>query len=140
MKHLDRNALRALVKQGEQAREEVSRRQAERRDRINRKLIGRTFKRRNSYGTPGEFWYLYGQIVNVAGGNVRMRTFEWAADGKIMIEQDGVVCGETFPPTEWTEIPLDEFKEAWNSVCSRLDALSSRIEKDASRSTKRRVR
>lgn len=140
MKHLDSNALRALVKQGEQAREEVSRRQAERRDRINRKLIGRTFKRRNSYGTPGEFWYLYVQIVNAAGGDVRIRTFEWSADGKIMIEQDSVVCGETLPRPEWTEIPLDEFNAAWNSVRSRLDALSARIEKDASRSTKRRSR
>lgn len=82
----------------------------------HKKLIGRCFKYRNSYGSGDKGWWLYGKVVGVSQGYcgpddvfVAMRKIQKCTYKKISFEDKCSMGGERLDG--WIEISESEFNK-----------------------------
>lgn len=95
--------------------------EAEKKDRAkeNRRLIGKTFKYRNS-GGGGDQWWLYAKVQGIKDGSLLLFKFEetpWGIQIEIDYPRPSLTDG-------YTEIPMSEFKAAWKLLQARLSAVT----------------
>jgi hypothetical protein len=96
--------------------------EAERKERAkaNRKLVGKTFKYRNS-GGGDEQWWLYAKVQGAKDGNLLLFKFEqtpWGHQIEISNPRPRLTDG-------YVEIPAAEFKAAWRDTLSILNAVTA---------------
>ena len=124
MKDRTEQQLRELQHQGISAGNELRRREYEKRDRENAALVGKTFRYRNSYGTPDEGWWLYGRVTGAEDGNVNMFRFQTDCHGRREREPAHTSLSER-RLEGWKEIPADEFEAEWRKLLDRLHAAAT---------------
>lgn len=94
----------------------------------NKKLIGKTYKYRNSYGGGEEGWWLYVQIVGVDGTSLLTDNFEYTSHNKVEISQETRSCyyGSGLD-NSYQEIPLKEFHKAKKDILAKMNLINAII-------------
>lgn len=93
--------------------------EAKERAKANRKMVGKTFKTRNS-GGGDDGWWLYGKVQGTKDGQLLMFTFEQTPWG-IQIE---ISHPRTSLNPGWLEIPKSEFLREWGQIKNLLNAVA----------------
>ncbi|MBS0251476.1 MAG: hypothetical protein JSS54_17620 [Proteobacteria bacterium] len=102
------------------ARDALAEAERAEKDRQNAKLVGHTFKARNSYSCPEgpkDYWPLYGLVLSAEDGGVWMFEFQRDKYGKFEIEPN-VLRPSLFHGYE--EIPRRSFDAAWRKFSDDL--------------------
>lgn len=116
---MDKTALETEIRRLQNQKYKIE--NAERR-KANSKLIGKTFRYRNSYGGTGRDWWLYARVIKIDqyGSPVCFR-FQTDCDGKIEIDQN-----YSAPYTlngGYQEITKTEFRKAWRVVKNKIKGI-----------------
>lgn len=94
----------------------------------NKKLLGRFFKYRNSYGgsTEEQKWWLYKKITHVDDcGCACYWSFQVDTFGSIEIKP--VLCETTFHVDAHVEIDEEEFAQAYDDMVSKLESIYASV-------------
>ncbi len=92
--------------------DELNSLEREEKERETKGLIGRCFKRHNSYSYPksdADKWWIYRRITGVDGSSLHATSFQVDINGKIEIE----VTDAFNSVTGWQEISESEYQSAW---------------------------
>ena len=101
-----------------EAREELSAIRSEKAEKRNKKLLGKCFKFRNSYGGNDDGWWLY-SIVTKATASLEVFKFQTDCNGAIEIESDRY----WYAHDGYAPISREEFDTAWAKLVEEITSI-----------------
>lgn len=94
------------------------------RDKENKKFLGKCFKVKNCYSCPeteSDYWWLYFHINNLEDGELKAMSFQKDKDGKLSIEKSDW-CN---PRSDFVEITKEEFNSEFDKILVELNGLKT---------------
>lgn len=91
-----------------------------------KKLLGKCFKYRNSYGSGSPDWWLYVRVIGGDGYWPKCFQFQLTSHGEIIIAEKEHSVSVGRDDRGYTEITRKEFDRAWAQMKRRIGKLNSR--------------
>jgi len=120
--------LEVLRKQARDAGEAISKIETEKRRKAHAKLVGRSYRYRNSYSCPekpSDYWWMYTKVTSMDDdGYLRGLQFQVDRDGNIMIEFAHYLYHHLNGGYE--PIKTVEFDRAWEAMVEKIISTPNR--------------
>lgn len=110
--------LKKIYSAGVVARKELDARESAALTKVNKALIGKCQRYRNSYGSGSPDWWLYRKILSVDGNYCTAFNFQTDCNGKVEIERER----HGHLGSGWQVIPDTEYEARWADLLKLIES------------------